>query len=162
MPASNYAFIDSQNVNLGVRSLGWSLDWRRFRLYLRQRYGVARAYLFLGFVPKNQPLYESLQRDGYELIFKPVTYAPGGKAKGNVDAELVLQACAIDYEDYDRAVIVTSDGDFACLVHYLCGRGKLRVVLSPSRDNCSVLLRRAAQKSIRYLDQLRPLLEFRK
>ena len=41
-----------------------------------------------------------------------------GKPKGNVDAELVLQAM-IDYQDYERAVIVTSDGDFACLVRYL-------------------------------------------
>lgn len=48
----------------------------------------------------------------------------GGKPKGNVDAELVLQAM-IDYRDYERAVIVTSDGDFACLVRYLYEEGKL-------------------------------------
>ncbi len=26
----NVVFIDSQNVNLGVRSCGWQLDWQRF------------------------------------------------------------------------------------------------------------------------------------
>ncbi len=26
---NNYAFIDSQNINLGVKSLGWKLDWLR-------------------------------------------------------------------------------------------------------------------------------------
>lgn len=53
----------------------------------------------------------------------------GGKPKGNVDAELVLQAM-IDYRDYERAVIVTSDGDFACLVRYLYEEGKLERVLT--------------------------------
>ena len=46
------------------------------------------------------------------VIFKEVTYDNHGKAKGNVDAELVLQAM-IDFPDYEKAVIVTSDGDFA-------------------------------------------------
>lgn len=31
---NNYAFIDSQNLNLGVKSQGWKLDWRKFRQYL--------------------------------------------------------------------------------------------------------------------------------
>jgi hypothetical protein len=55
--------------------------------------------------------------------FKPVTYRGDGKAKGNVDAELVLQAM-IDFDNYERAVIVTSDGDFACLGRYLYEKGK--------------------------------------
>ena len=107
--ANNYAFIDSQNVNLGVRSLDWRLSWKRFRQYLARRYDVTTAYLFLGFVPENQDLYRSLQKAGYVLIFKEVTYRQDGKPKGNVDAELVLQAM-IDYPQYDQAVIVTSTG----------------------------------------------------
>lgn len=79
---------------------------------------------FLGYLPEHQDLYSTLQTYGYTFVFKPVMYR-GGKPKGNVDAELVLQAM-IDYRDYERAVIVTSDGDFACLVRYLYeqpGRG---------------------------------------
>ena len=157
-PATNYAFIDSQNVNLGVRSLGWRLGWKRFRSYLTRRYDVSTAYLFLGFLPENQNLYRSLQRAGYVVIFKEVTYREDGKPKGNVDAELVLQAM-IDYQEYKQAVIVTSDGDFACLVRHLRQQRKLRMVLSPTRERCSALLKKAAQGYIRYLDQLRPLIE---
>ena len=158
---NNSAFIDSQNVNLGVRSLGWSLDWARFRAYLSRRYGVTTAYLFLGFVPENQALYRSLQRAGYVLVFKEVTYREDGKPKGNVDAELVLQAM-IDYDQYQQAVIVTSDGDFACLVRHLRQQDKLRAVLSPTRDRCSALLKKAAQGYIRYLDQVRQHIEYRR
>jgi NYN domain len=94
---NNFAFIDSQNINLGVNSLGWKLDWKRFRIHLKESYGVSTAYVFIGFLPENQGLYQSLQRFGYVLIFKPVTYRGDGKAKGNVDAELVLQAM-IDFD----------------------------------------------------------------
>ena len=115
---TNYAFIDSQNVHLGIRDLGWRLDWRKFRTLLRERYRVSTAYLFIGYLAENQDLYQSLQKAGYVLIFKPVLRDAHGKPKGNVDADLVLQAM-IDYSHYERAVIVTSDGDFYCLVRYL-------------------------------------------
>ena len=156
---NNFAFIDSQNVNLGVRGDGWKLDWKRFRVYLKEHYGVMRAYIFIGFLPENQALYNSLQRYGYILVFKPVTYRKDGKAKGNVDAELVLQVM-IDYNEYERAVIVTSDGDFACLVKYLYDQQKLKRVLSPNIKGCSVLLKRAAREKIDFLENARAKLEY--
>jgi len=62
-PTNNYAFIDSQNIHLGFQRLGWKLDWCRFRVYLREKYGVGTAYLFIGYLPENQELYRSLQRE---------------------------------------------------------------------------------------------------
>ena len=58
---NNYAFIDSQNLNLGIKSLGWKLDFKKFRIYLKEKYHVATAYIFIGFMPANQNLYSSLQ-----------------------------------------------------------------------------------------------------
>lgn len=156
---SNCAFIDGQNVHLGFRELGWKLDEHRFRVYLAEHYNVERAYYFIGFVPENQGLYSALQQRGYTLVFKPVTYR-SGKPKGNVDAELVLQAM-IDYTNYERAVIVTSDGDFACLVTYLHEQGKLERVLCPNRRGCSVLLKRAAREKIDFLEEARKKLEYK-
>jgi uncharacterized LabA/DUF88 family protein len=157
----NYAFIDSQNLNLGIKHLGWRLDFKRFRVYLKEKYHAEKAYLFIGYLPENQNLYRALQEYGYILVFKPVLKAPDGRIKGNCDAELVLQAM-IDYADYDQAIIVTSDGDFHCLVDYLKGKAKLRVVLSPSIDNCSRLLRKAAEDKVVYMDNLKYKLELRK
>lgn len=88
----NYAFIDSQNINLGIQSIGWRLDWKRFRVYLKDKYRVGKAYLFIGYIPENQDLYTSLQSFGYVLVFKPVLKNKDGEVKGNVDADLVLQA----------------------------------------------------------------------
>jgi hypothetical protein len=37
---SNYVFIDSQNLNLGVRSQEWILDFARFRVFLKDKYNI--------------------------------------------------------------------------------------------------------------------------
>ena len=111
-----YAFIDSQNLNLGVsRDIkdkngrviyhGWKLDFRKFNLYLKNKYGVSKTYLFIGYVPSNASLYSSLQQMGYILVFKPtMPYSENGikNTKGNVDAELVLYASALTYNQYDK------------------------------------------------------------
>lgn len=158
--SSNYAFIDSQNLNLGIQSLGWKLDFAKFRRYLKEKYGVTTAYLFIGYVPANQSLYSSLQKRGYVLIFKPVIPDQNGEVKGNIDADLVLQAM-IDYQNYDKVVIVSSDGDFYSLVKYLYDNDKLRIVMSPYIKTCSVLLKKSAKERIVFMDNLKDKLEFR-
>ena len=65
---SNYAFIDSQNLNLAIRNQGWVLDFRKFRKYLQDKYKISRAFLFIGYMPQNQALYTGLQKNGYILI----------------------------------------------------------------------------------------------
>lgn len=93
MSSTVYAFIDSQNLNLGILSQGWKLDFARFRVYLTEKYGVSKAYLFIGYIEKNKELYKFLKKSGYNLVFKP-TVIHKGETKGNVDAELVLWASA--------------------------------------------------------------------
>ena len=121
---NNYAFIDSQNLNLSIREQGWALDFARFRVYLADKYRIKKAFIFIGYVPHNQTLYANLQKDGYNLVFKPTLTLPNGEVKGNVDAELVLHTM-IEYGSYDKALIVTGDGDFYCLVEYLKTNNKL-------------------------------------
>lgn len=92
---NNYAFIDSQNLNLGVRSQGWQLDFRKFRIFLKDKYHVTKIFLCIGYVPGNENLYTFLQECGYICIFKPILEIKDGESvriKGNVDAELVLHA----------------------------------------------------------------------
>ena len=67
MQRANYAFIDSQNVNLAIRDQGWVLDWARFRRYLKDKYRVEKAFSFIGYVSGNENLYQSLQEAGFIL-----------------------------------------------------------------------------------------------
>jgi len=157
----NYAFIDSQNLNMGIKRIGWKMDFRKLRIYLKEKYKVEKAYLFIGYIPENQNLYRSLQEYGYILLFKPILKKKDGSVKGNVDAELVLQAM-IDYEEYDKAIIISSDGDFYCLVNYLYDKEKLANVISPCYETCSILLKRSARGKIVFIDNLRKKLEYKK
>lgn len=158
---NNFAFIDAQNLNLGLQSLGWKLNWKKFRIYLKEKYNVSTAYLFIGYLQERQDLYSSLQKAGYVLIFKPVFPDGNGEVKGNVDADLVLQAM-IDFVNYDKAVIVTSDGDFYSLVKYLYENNKLRIVMSPYNKTCSILLKKSAKERVVFMDNLREKLEYKK
>jgi uncharacterized LabA/DUF88 family protein len=137
----NYAFIDTQNLNLGIKSQGWELDWGKFRLFLRNKYGVKKAFLFVGYIEKNSSLYRDLERVGYTLIFKKVLKIYKNKKityKGNIDAELVLHTM-IEIKNFDKAVIVSGDGDFYCLVEYLESLKKLCKVLTPNSRYSSLL-----------------------
>lgn len=156
----NYAFIDGQNLNLSIQRLGWKLDFRRFRTYLKEKYNVSTAYIFIGFLPENQDLYNTLQKYGYVLIFKPTLKYKDGKVKGNCDADLVLQAM-IDYQKYRRAVVVTGDGDFHCLIHYLRQKRKLEKVIIPDAENYSALLKKFNSK-MAFLNDLKKKLEYKK
>lgn len=158
-----YAFIDSQNLNLGIRSLGWLIDYQKLRLYLKNKYGVEKAFMFIGLVANNQKLYTMLQAAGFILIFKPtVRYFENGKetVKGNVDAELVLHASAIEYANYDQSIIISGDGDFACLIDFLSENDKLLHVFTPNSKYSSLL--RPYSTYIVELSQLQGSLEFKK
>ncbi len=156
----NYAFIDSQNLHLSIRDSGWKLDLGRFRVYLREKYDVDVAYLFMGYMEEYQDLYLSLQKDGFIIIYKDILRTKDGTVKGNVDAELVLQAM-IDYPSYRRAVIVTGDGDFACLVRYLEKNDKLETLLVPNQRKYSSLLNKAAGKRIAFVSDLKKKLGYK-
>jgi uncharacterized LabA/DUF88 family protein len=148
-----YAFIDSQNLNLGTSKdiyngvgqkiyTGWKLDFGKFRIYLKDKFRVNQAFLFLGYMPEHKKLYSILKYQGYNIIFKPTIKDPNGKAKGNVDAELVLHSAAIEFPNYQKALVVSSDGDFYCLYDYLEKHNKLATIILPNRKTASTLLNR--------------------
>lgn len=146
-----FAFIDSQNLNLGTSKdlykgkrkiyTGWKLDYKKFRKYLSYKFRVSKVFLFIGYIKQNETLYKRLKSYDYQLIFKPTVKDNQGKPKGNVDAELVLHAAAIQFNKYDKAVIVSGDGDFYCLHEFLVKTGKLLRIIIPNVKSESSLLK---------------------
>jgi len=147
-----YAFIDSQNLNVGTQKFGWKMDWQKFRKFLADKYGVTKAYMFIGYVPEFEPLYEQLHDAGYAIVLKPTfdmtrpvqdpsaDEAKGAKpksdeekkpVKGNIDADLVLWAMK-EMSNYDKMVLVSGDGDFYSLVEYMESKNRLAHILTPS------------------------------
>ena len=105
-------------------------------------------------------MYKNLQQDGFILVFKPTLTLRSGKSKGNVDAELVLHTM-LEYDNFDKAVIVTGDGDFYCLVEHLLKTGKLERLVVPDQNNYSSLLRKFNQHIV-FLGGLKKKLEYKK
>lgn len=166
-----YAFIDSQNLNLGVLNdvinkkgrrvySGNKLDYKRFRNYLRERYEVSQAYIFIGQIPGNDSLYMYLQKAGFILIFKQVAwyYDAKGKVvvKGNVDTDVVLYSAAKLIGEYDKAIFISGDGDFMSLYQYIEENGKLGHIFVPNRYKYSRLLNHYRDR-LRFVSDLKGL-----
>jgi len=150
-----YAFIDSQNVNLSIRECGWKLDFSRFYIYLKDKYKVSKAFIFIGYIASNKKLYTFLKKSGYIVVFKPTLKyrkKESSFTKGNIDAELVLHAM-IEFPNYDKGIIVSGDGDFYCLIEYLEKQGKLLNIMIPNLKKYSALLRKYKKYFI-YLNKL--------
>jgi uncharacterized LabA/DUF88 family protein len=162
----NYAFIDSQNLNLGVQKVGWKMDWRKFRAYLKDKYNVTNAYMFIGYMPEHEDIYEYMHSLGYLVVLKPTVdmnmsedkeKSEKHTTKGNVDADLVLYAMK-ELPNYDKAVIVSGDGDFYGLIEYLDEKKRLQKILTPNRQYSSLL--KPFEKHIVRLDQLKKQLSY--
>ncbi len=165
-----YAFIDGQNLNLGTSKdiykrkkliyRGWKLDFKKFRRYLSDKFRVGKAILFIGYIKQNEKLYKSLREYGYRLVFKPTVKDNQGKPKGNVDAELVLHSAAIEFLNYDKAVIVAGDGDYFCLIDFLSKKQKLEGIVIPNRYSESSLLKRFQEYKV-FLNREEERLKFK-
>lgn len=158
----NYAFIDSQNLNLSIREMGWPLDHKRFRAYLEENYNVVKAYIFVGFIEGHEDLYNTLEAAGFVCIYKPTIEHKDGTTKGNCDAELVLQAM-IDYNLYDKAVVISGDGDFQCLVKYFIEQDKLLNLIIPNRNKYSALYKEDMfEPYLHFMNNLKGTLAYKK
>jgi|AntRauTorcE11897_2_1112592.scaffolds.fasta_scaffold00099_28 uncharacterized LabA/DUF88 family protein len=182
-----YAFIDSQNLNVGTQRVGWKMDWKKFRQYLQDEQGVTEAFMFIGYMPEFEDLYMQMHEAGYKVVLK-TTYdltrphpemqpedeavkkqsdkkQDGKKSeeeekhiKGNIDADLVLWAMK-EIPNYDKAVLVSGDGDFYALIEYLEGQGKLKHIMTPNSHYSSLF--NAFDDYVVRLDKLRNKLAYR-
>ena len=161
-----YAFIDSQNLNLGIQRAGWKMDWRKFRDFLAKEYNVTHAYMFIGYIAENEDMYNQLHESGYLIVLKPTvdtssnddnnSNSEKSHVKGNIDAELVLYAMK-EMPNYSQAIIVSGDGDFYCLAEYLEQKNRLKTIMTPNWKYSTLL--KPYEKYIVRLDQKRGVLE---
>ena len=113
---------------------------------------MSRAYVFIGYVKGNEDIYESFNEAGFECIFRP-TSKNKGMIKGNCDSELVLHTLRL-MNFYDKAIVVSGDGDFASLVEYLIFHEKLIALIVPNRERYSGFLKRFREYTV-YVNDLK-------
>ena len=153
----NFAYIDNQNLYMATHNAEepWDVDMRRFRVYLREKYGVVRAYLFMSaFEYRYQERYLAFQRHGYVLVFREHGENLKGKKKGNVDVDVVFEMMRDLYTSpqMDKAVLVSGDGDYFRTVDHFLNLDRLERVLLPSKKNASSLYKRLPEGKKAVLD----------
>ncbi|MDQ7008999.1 MAG: NYN domain-containing protein [Candidatus Gracilibacteria bacterium] len=119
---NNIAFIDAQNLHLGTQTENWKIDFKRFRIYLKDKFKIDEAYFFLGFVDnEHQSMYRKIQRAGFILEFREHHSNMKGKKKGNVDVDIVYDIMhrLLEEDNFDKIVLISGDGDYIKLVKYL-------------------------------------------
>ncbi len=151
----NQAFIDGQNLYMNTTSHGWKVDLAKFRVYLRDKYNIDKAYYFLGAVNEDhQSMYEMVQQAGFILVFREHSQSMIGKKKGNVDTDIVftIMRKIAEKEDLNKIVLVSGDGDYFKMVKYLVEKDRFRCLLSPNKQSTSTLYKNFPTKYIDWLD----------
>jgi uncharacterized LabA/DUF88 family protein len=141
MQERNIAFIDGQNLHLGTAHENWKIDFSRFRIYLREKFHIDEAYIFLWFLDEDQnDLYKRLQKTGFIIVFREHNSNMKWKKKGNVDVDIVFEVMRrlIDEMDFDKIVLVSGDGDYIKLVKYLIEKNMLKKILFPNKQYSSL------------------------
>lgn len=148
----NEAFIDGQNVYLATTTAenAWKIDLQRFRVYLQDKYQVARAYYFIGAADEShRKLYQTIQEAGFILMFRKHSLEMIGHKKGNVDTDIVftIMAKIADHEKFNKVILVSGDGDYYQTVDYLINKGRFGRLLAPSYHGMSSLYKQYVDRA---------------
>ena len=132
-----FAFIDAQNIAKGIENSGWKIDWSAFRHWLAKHHNVSQAYMYIGYMAENRDLYLQLNNNGFNIDLKQTVQSnrdsqtrEPGEVKGNVDVDLTIGVWR-EYDNYNKAIIVSGDGDFTSLIQHLLDRRKLKKIIVP-------------------------------
>ena len=158
MSLENIAYIDGQNLYMGTtkRDPVWIVDLARFRVYLREKYHVQKAYQYLGYVQDGftyESLYEEIQSAGFILVFREHNSTMLGQKKGNVDADIIFSIMRRLYQgdSFSKIILVSGDGDYKMLVDFLIQEQRLEKVLFPKQRYASSLYKQVGHQ---YFDDL--------
>lgn len=137
----NIAFIDGQNLHLWTTSENWKVDFQKFRVYLKEKFDVDEAYIFLWFInDEYQDMYRKIQKSWFILEFRDHNAHMAGSKKWNVDVDIVFQIMhrLLEENDFDKIVLVTGDGDYIKMVKYLIEKWRLKKMLFPNSKYSSL------------------------
>lgn len=137
----NIAFIDAQNLHLWTSSEKWDMDFKKFRIYLKDKFKVSEAYFFLWFLDEDQQeLYKNVQKAWFIVEFREHNSEMKWKKKWNVDVDIVFEVMKrlIEEDDFNKIVLVTWDWDYIKLVKYLIEKKRLKKILFPNKQYSSL------------------------
>ena len=202
-----FAFIDASNLFYGgEKSLGWKIDYKKLLEYLKEKYGVSKAFYFGGVeihdfeydYQKNETVpidelekhlkklirnegeklneaqllligghlqrtrfYQKLNNFGYKLFLKPVKLYEQEdgttKRKANCDVDMAFHLMK-ERDNFNKAVVLSGDGDFLPVLKYLKEMRKEIVMLARGKRTAKEI-KQFAGSNFRDFEYLRELLK---
>lgn len=133
-----YVFIDAANIFYTQRTLGWRVSYERLKHYFQGECGgaVGKMFVYTAYDPERpqqKKFLDMLEINGYILRTKAVKRIRVAKGvyewKGDFDVELTMDAMD-NIQEFDTAVLLSGDSDFAPIVKRLKEQGKQVIVMS--------------------------------
>ncbi|MDB9453032.1 MAG: NYN domain-containing protein [Dolichospermum sp.] len=154
-------FLDGANFFfMQKNALCWKVDPKKILDYIETEGNIVDAFYYIGHdtppEAKQQSYLDALPLMGYSLITKPIKTiydANTGltKQKANLDIEIVLDMFNT-IDSYDKAVLISGDGDFERALTLLRAKGKQFTVIATDKFIARELRNVAGRHYIRFDD----------
>lgn len=153
-----YVFIDAANVFYAQRTLGWRVSYEKLMKYFKRECGKdTKCFIYVAYDENRrseQKFLDMLDINGYILRTKAIkkirVKENRYKHKGNLDIELAFEMVELANQ-YDTAVLLSGDSDFAVPIDRIKKRGKRIIVMSTRGRVARELLERAKFVDLRKL-----------
>jgi len=113
----------------------------------------ALAYVVETETNEEKGFFEALEKQGYEIKSKDLQIFPGGAKKGDWDVGMAIDAITIA-NHIDVVVLVTGDGDFIPLVHFLKNNKGCKVEVVAFKQSSSAGLLDVADEFLNISDNV--------
>jgi uncharacterized LabA/DUF88 family protein len=130
-------YVDVQNIFHCLRAVfpDKRINYQALREFFLRDNEETFFIAFSSYDPDNYRQYDFLNAMGlmgYRIVARPLRKMQDGGVKANMDMEMALEILATS-PSLDEIVLVTGDGDFVPLVHYLVRSGKRVRVVGPDK-----------------------------
>ena len=152
-----YVFIDAANIFYSQRTLKWRISYERLKKYFEKECNVGKIFIYTAQDTKrlNQEKFlRMLKNNGFIIRTKPVKQIriANGLYQWKADFDVELTMDMLDHlEQYDSAILLSGDSDFAPVIDRVKKHNKLVVVMSVKGHISKELLERAKYVNLKKL-----------
>jgi uncharacterized LabA/DUF88 family protein len=162
-----YVFVDAANIFYTQRTLGWRISYEKLKKYFEDECGDELNKIFVYTAtdserPQQNKFFDMLIANDFIVRTKEVKRIRVAKGvyewKGDFDVELTMDVMD-NINEFDTAILLSGDSDFAPVVNRMKQNGKKIVVMS-AKNHISRELIKLSNKYIN-LKKLRDRIELK-
>lgn len=139
---NNICFIDWQNLQLWIQSEWWNLDFKRFWIYLKEKFWAKKIFYFLWIKHENEEkMYKNLEDKWFTLVFRDHWNSQVWKKKWNVDTDIVHEMMKKSCEkekNFNKIILISWDWDYFRTVKYLLEKDLFLKIILPNKKYSSL------------------------